>query len=173
MMRLAIAILVFAATPALAGQPDRQPLINMTRGSPATPGGVALLTMAANSLSNASAAISRGDAVTAERELLTIQGDTDSGGFVRAVAAIAANAALAARAGSLSQGDAARIDDCVGGLIDAAEAASDPSGLAATVKRLQSGADTDNDRAIGWSASECGLVQLKQMIDQMAGAAGL
>ena len=54
-MRLAITILFVATTPVLAAQPDRQPLINITRGSPATPGGVALLTMATNSLSNASA----------------------------------------------------------------------------------------------------------------------
>lgn len=153
MMRLAIAILIVAAAPTTAAQPDRQPLAKLTRGSPATPGGMALLAMAQTSLSKAGTAIDRGDAIAARRELLATQSDPDGGGFVRAVAAIAANAALAARSGSLSLGDAARIVDCAGGLIDIAEAATHPGSLAASVVRLQSGIDSDNDGAVGWSAA--------------------
>jgi hypothetical protein len=170
MKRLAPILLLLATAPvtgsALAQQPDRQPLLNITRGSPTTPGGTALLALAEASLTRAKEAAARGDTAAAEREFHTIVGDSDSGGFVRSLAAIDANAALAAQSKALSPADAARIGDCASGLADAAEAPS-PS-----IERLEKGVDANGDGAVGWTLDECGLVQLRQMIGQMASPAG-
>lgn len=165
MMRPALVLLLMAlAAPAMAQQPDRQPLLNITEGSPTTPGGVALLTLAADSLRRASAAAARGDPAGLERELHAVTGDAGSGAFVRALAAIAANAALAAQSKAITPADAARIGDCASALADIAEAPS-PSPY-----RLEKGADANGDGAAGWTMDECGLDQLRQMIGQMAGS---
>lgn len=167
MRALAVIAALLAAPPAPVQPPDRQPLVNITRGSPATPGGVALLTLAEASLARAASAAARGDVAVVDRELRAAPGDSGSGTFVRALAAIAANAALAARSGAMTPADAARLQDCAGGLADAAETAS-PS-----LDRLESGADANGDGAIGDGAAECGLGQFKRMAEQLAGAAGL
>lgn len=175
-MRAATAIaLLLAAAPALAqprdssvGKPaDRQPIVNILRGSLATPGGVALLTLAEESLARAKAAADRQDAAAVGRELRASSGDDDSGAFVRALAAIAANAALAGYSRTITPADAARIGDCADGLADAAEAP------APDIERLRIGTDANGDGAVTWSLAECGLLQLRQIITQAASATGL
>ncbi len=182
MMRAAVLLLLLATAPAFAqpparaapeapasaAKPDaRQPLVNILRGSAATPGGAALLSLAEASLARAKAAAGRGDMPAAERELRVIAGDQESGAFARAIAAIAANAALAGYSKAITPADAARIGDCADGIADAAEAPS-PS-----LDRLENGIDANGDGKASWSLEECGLAQLRQITVQAAGASGL
>ncbi|MBI1181495.1 MAG: hypothetical protein GC201_13140 [Alphaproteobacteria bacterium] len=174
------------APPAAASVPApsaaRQPMLNITTGSPATPGGKALIDLAEQALVDARHAADRmvagGPASAVAAALDGTPGAGDRIGFVRAVAGIAANAELAARAkdapGSLPAA-AARVDTCAGTLIDRAEAAAGLSDAAA-VKRdldaLADGIDVNGDGTAGWSDGECGLAQLKALVAQMAADAG-
>jgi hypothetical protein len=135
----------------------------------------------------ASTPAERREALAAVAEALD-PADIHATGFIRAVAAIAANAALASRVdgapAALIQA-AERLDACAGAIIEHAQQARDMSvavGLGmesraeAVLDRLDraaEGSDLDGDGAIGWAGSECGLLQMTQEVRQAAASAGL
>ncbi|MEN3953177.1 hypothetical protein [Iodidimonas sp. SYSU 1G8] len=173
MTRLPLIALLLLPQAAMAQEIDRQPIINIVRGSPATPGGLALLDRAESHLR---AAIAKPENAAAEL-------DADDGGFVRSVAAIAANAALAAQ-GKGAEGlkaTAVRAEACADGMVDRALAlaafarapGADHQLIAARLAQLDQGQDADGDGMSGEAGTECGMRQLRNLVARLAATAGL
>ena len=153
---------------------DRQPIINIVRGSPATPGGIALLDRAESHLR---AAMAKPENTAAELE-------AEDGGFVRAMAAIAANAAMAARGDKGAAGlrtTAVRAEACADGMVDRAlelaalarAPGADHQLIAARLALLDQGQDADQDGVIEEAGTECGMRQLRNLVGRLAATAGL
>jgi hypothetical protein len=173
MKRLPLFALLLLPQAAMAQQMDRQPIINMVRGSLATPGGVALLDQAESHLR---AAIAQPENAAAEL-------DSEDRGFIRSVAAIAANAAMAARGDKGAAGvraTALRAKACADGLVDralelssAARAGAGLELIAVGLAQLDQGQDADSDGISGEAGKECGMRQLRNLVGRLAATAGL
>lgn len=174
MTRLPLIALFLLPQAVMAQEMDRQPIINMVRGSPATPGGVALLDQAEIHLR---AAIAQPENAAAEL-------DAENGGFVRSMAAIAANAAMAARGDKGAAGvraTAVRAEACADGMVDRAlelaalarAPGADHQFIATRLAQLDQGQDADGDGMSGEAGTECGMRQLRNLVARLAATAGL
>lgn len=189
---LILALFAFAA-PAHADQEQIiQLILNITKGSPSTPGHVGYLALAERNLQAAreaaDAASRTDDPASIKRHLNAVVlaldpppdfTGSDQAGLVRAVVGIAGNAAVAAQmpgASSNVRTQAARIDASAGNIIDWSAQAVDqitPALEKNDMAALKSTTASVQMLLTRMRDGDGGLAQIKQDVAQLAGGEGL